>query len=101
MRRREFITLICGAAAVCPLASFAQQPEKPVVGFLTSLGQTDRPELADAFRRGLSEAGFVEGRNVIIEYRFAENQYDRLPGLATDLVGRKVALIAATGGGHS
>jgi len=57
---------------VCPLASFAQQPKKPVVGFLTSLGRTDRPELADAFRRGLSEAGFVEGRNVALEYRFAE-----------------------------
>ena len=73
----------------------------PVVGFLTSLGRNDRPNLADAFRRGLSEAGYVEGRNVAIEYRFAENQHDRLPALAADLVGRKVAVIAATGGGNS
>jgi hypothetical protein len=73
----------------------------PVVGFLTSLGRNDRPNLADAFRRGLSEASYIEGRNVAIEYRFAENQYERLPALAADLVGRKVAVIAATGGGNS
>ena len=73
----------------------------PVVGFLTSLGRNDRPNLTEAFRRGLSEAGYVEGRNVAIEYRFAENQYDRLPPLAADLVGRKVAVIAAAGGGNS
>src|SRR5262245_12232681 len=71
----------------------------PVVGFLTSLGRDDRPNLRDGFRRGLSEAGFVEGRNVAIEYRFAENQPDRLPALAADLVDRKVAVIAASGGG--
>ena len=73
----------------------------PVIGFLTSLGRNDRPNLVEAFRRGLSEAGYVEGRNVAIEYRFAENQHDRLPALAADLVGRKVAVIAATGGGNS
>ena len=73
----------------------------PVVGFLTSLGRNDRPNLADAFRRGLSEASYIEGRNVAIEYRFAENQYERLPALAADLVGHKVAVIAATGGGNS
>src|SRR5262245_24586106 len=73
----------------------------PAVGFLTSLGMNDRPNLRDAFRLGLSEAGFVEGRNVAIEYRFAENRPDLLPTLADDLVGRKVAVIAATGGGAS
>ena len=89
MRRREFITLFGGTAAAWPLAA----------SFLTSLGRNDRPNLRDGFRRGLSEAGFVEGRNMAIDYRFAENQPDRLPALAADLVGRKVAVIAASGGG--
>jgi len=101
VRRREFITLIGGTAAAWPLVAHAQQTAMPVVGFLTSLGINDRPNLRDAFRRGLNEAGFVEGRNVAIEYRFAENQADRLPALAADLVGRNVAAIAATGGGVS
>jgi putative ABC transport system substrate-binding protein len=103
MRRRE---LVLGGAALAPvmlwpLATRAQQPPMPVIGFLTSLGQNDRPNLANAFRRGLREAGYVEGRNLAIEYRFAENQLDRLPALVTDPVGRKVAVIAATGGGSS
>jgi putative ABC transport system substrate-binding protein len=100
MRRREFLTLVGGAAA-WPLAANAQPPPMPLVGFLTSLGRNDRPNLGDAFRRGLGEAGYVEGRNVAIEYRFADNELDRLPALAAGLVDRKVAVIAATGGGQS
>jgi putative ABC transport system substrate-binding protein len=100
MRRREFIALIGGAPAVWPLAMRAQQA-MPMIGFLSSLGRYDRPYLTEAFRRGLRETGLVEGSNLVIEYRFAENQGDRLSALAADLVGRKVGLIAATGGGRS
>jgi len=98
MRRRGFLVAI-GGAAIWPFATVAQQSDLRTVGFLTSLGQNDRSNLRDAFRRGLSETGYVEGRNVLIEYRFAENQLDRLSTLAADLVGRKVAVMAATGGG--
>ena len=97
MRRREFITLLGGAATAWPIAAMGQPSNVPTIGFLTSLGENDRPNLRAAFRRGLSDAGYIEGHNVAIAYRFAEDRHDRLPALAEDLVRRKVALIAASG----
>ena len=97
MRRREFITLLGGSAAGWPIAARAQQPT-PVVGFLSSIAADDRPHHTEAFRRGLDEAGFAEGRNIRIEYRFANNRMDQLRPLAEELIARKVAVIAALGG---
>jgi ABC-type uncharacterized transport system substrate-binding protein len=100
VRRREFITLLGGvAAAGWPHAAGAQQPALPVVGFLRSTPATGFEYLVNALRQGLNDVGFVEGRNVAVEYRWAENQPDRLPGLAADLVRRQVAAIVASGPG--
>jgi putative tryptophan/tyrosine transport system substrate-binding protein len=95
MRRREL--LLGGAAVVLPLAARAQQKAMPVIGWLSSVSPGSSAHLVAAFRQGLSEAGYVEGQNVTIEYRWAESRDDRLPAFAADLVGRKVDLIVAGG----
>jgi putative tryptophan/tyrosine transport system substrate-binding protein len=97
MKRRQFITLIGGAAAGWPLAAHAQQAPIPVVGFLRTTAAAGSTHLVGAFRQGLNEAGFVEGQNVAVEYRWADDQDDRIPGMAAELVRREAAVIVANG----
>jgi len=101
MRRRDFLSALGGAAASWPLGARAQQAAPPVVGFMSGRSAPDSAHLVAAFREGLGEAGFVDGQNVIIEFRWADGQYDRLPALAAELVSRPVAVLVGVGGDPS
>ena len=98
MGRREFITLLGGAAAVWPLAAQAQQPARPIIGFMSSRSASDSKYLVAAFRKGLSEQGYAEGQNVAIEFRWANGRYEQLPALAADLLEQRIAVLVAVGG---
>ena len=98
MRRREFIKLLAGATAALPLSSRAQQAAKPVIGFMSARSPDDTGPVLQAFLKGLGEAGFFDGQNVTIEYRWARGDYSRLPAFAAELVQRRVNVLVATGG---
>jgi putative tryptophan/tyrosine transport system substrate-binding protein len=101
MRRRKFISMLGGAVVGGPIAAMGQQPSTPVIGFMSGRAPEDSEHLVAAFRQGLSEAGFIEGQNVAIEFRWARGRYDLLPALASELLSSKVALLAAVGGDPS
>src|SRR5712672_1388713 len=98
MKRRDFITLVTGAVASWPLVAHSQQSAMPVIGFLSSRSPAESEAVVSAFRQGLGESGYIVGHNVAIEYRWAEGRYDRLPALAAELVGLRVAAVLAAGG---
>ena len=98
MRRRHFLGLMSGAAVALPLAARAQQAAMPVIGYLSSRAPGESADLVAAFNKGLGEAGYVDGQNVAVDYRWGEGQYDRLPEMAADLVRRGVAVMVTTGG---
>jgi putative ABC transport system substrate-binding protein len=101
MRRRDFLKVFGGGAVAWPLGARAQQPTMPVIGFIHPLSPEKVPHFVAAWNQGLGELGFIEGKNIAVEYRWADDQYDRLPELAAELVNRKVAVIAAVGGSPS